>query len=550
MRSPIPPFARDLIDRYEREGFWYPEVLAATLRRVAAESPDRELVVDPRGRLTYGRAAELVDRAARGLFSLGVRPGDCVVVQLPNWHECVVMHFALEALGAVSVPLPPIYRAKEVGYILGLTDAKVAVVTPTFRGFDYLEMLEALRPSAPCLTHVVTVGATAGAPTTLAGAEVVPFEVLVGRCADACPVLDVHPDPNALEEIAFTSGSTGDPKGVMHTSNTLTTEHEAGIRGCGVTKDDVIFMASTIGHQLGLSVGIRTPVILGTKVVFVDQWEPERAVEIMVREGVTYTVSTPTFLVDVLRTEALVRHGGLPAVRVWMLAGAVVPEALHDEVRAKMPHLQIAHVFGMTEVGGMVIKPPDAPRSKALATGIPQRGMEVRVFDADGVEVPTGTDGELAVRSPSLFLGYFKQPELSTVCRTPDGFFLTGDQVRRDEDGWIWVTGRIKDLIKRGGENISPAEIEEVLFKHPKVADVAVVGIPDLRLGERVCAFVVVRPNETISLDEIIASMRDSGAAKQKWPERLELIAALPRTSIGKVHKAALRALLASTDKV
>ena len=294
-----------------------------------------------------------------------------------------------------------------------------------------------------------------------------------------------------------------------------------------------------------MSVGIRTPVILGTKVVLVDQWEPERAVELMAREGVTYTVSTPTFLVDVLRTAALADHGGLPAVRVWMLAGAVVPEALHDEVRAKMPHLKIAHVFGMTEVGGMVIKPPDAPRGKALATGIPQRGMEIRVLDPEGCEVPTGADGELAVRSPSLFLGYFGQPELSTVCRTADGFFLTGDQVRRDEDGWIWVTGRIKDLIKRGGENISPAEIEEVLFKHPKVADVAVIGVPDERLGERVCAFIVARPNEEVTLDELVASMRASGAAKQKWPERLELTAALPRTSIGKVDKAALRALVA-----
>jgi non-ribosomal peptide synthetase component E (peptide arylation enzyme) len=202
----------------------------------------------------------------------------------------------------------------------------------------------------------------------------------------------------------------------------------------------------------------------------------------------------------------------------------------------------------MTEVGGMIIAPPDRPPSKAMATGVPQRGLELRVLDASGAPVGPGVDGELAVKSPSLFLGYFGQPELTRECFTPDGFFRTGDQVRLDDDGYVYVTGRIKDLIKRGGENISPAEIEEVVARHPRVAEVAVVGAPDIRLGERVCAFVVLRDgagSEPFALEELVAWVARAGMAKQKWPERCEVLDALPKTTIGKVHKAALRARLA-----
>jgi acyl-CoA synthetase (AMP-forming)/AMP-acid ligase II len=530
-----PRFPPDVIARYEREGFWTKEVLAADLRRIAKKDPDRELIIDRHGRHTYGQAADLVDRLVRGLWELGIREGDMVVMQLPNWFEGVALYFALESIGAVSILLPPIYRAKEVGYILGLTEAKIAIVTPSFRGFDYLGMIQTLRPSLPHLKHVVTVRAPS-TDTTLS------FEELATTVAARQPgPLDLHPDPNTLIQIGFTSGSTGDPKGVMHTSNTLTIEHLTELRACGVTESDVIFVPLTIGHQLGMSIGVRSPVVLGAKVVFQDAWDPEKAVELIAREKVTYTATTPTFLLDLVRAKNLAEHDFLPSLRVWLLAGAVVPKSLHDEVHAKMPHLQLAHLFGITEIGGMICKPPGTPEAKALATGLPQPGLEVRVLDAKGNPSPVNVPGELAMQSPSLFLGYYKQPELSAACRTPDNFFLTGDQVRRDEDGWVWVTGRIKDLIKRGGENISPAEIEDIIAKHPKVADVAVVGIPDERLGERVCAFVVPHPNQTISLEEVVAAVREAGAAKQKWPERVEMIDALPRTSIGKVHKAALR---------
>jgi cyclohexanecarboxylate-CoA ligase len=352
-------------------------------------------------------------------------------------------------------------------------------------------------------------------------------------------------DASQVVEIAFTSGSAGDPKGVMLTANAIAADGETIASACSLTERSVFFMASPLGHQLGFSVGLRMPLSLGAKVVYLDHWNPEDAVELMAREKVTFTCSTPTLLIDVLRARNLQEHRALPALEVWLLAGAVATAALHEEARAKLPGVALAHVFSMTEVGAVIINPPGAPPDRSLATGRAPRGVELKVLGPDGETVGRGTEGELVIRTHSLFAGYYRRSDLTDASFTPDGFFRSGDSVRIDDQGYLSVTGRIKDLIKRGGESISPTELEEILIRHPKVADVAIVGIPDPRLGERVCACIVPFAGETLTLDEVVAWVSTAQVAKQKWPERLELFPALPRTSIGKVHKGELREMVA-----
>jgi cyclohexanecarboxylate-CoA ligase len=521
-------------------GYWTRQGLAEHLARIAVTAPARELVVDRVRRLTYGEAVPLVRRAAAGLRKLGVAPKQCVLVQVANWHEAVVLHLALEAIGAVAVPLPPVFRAREVKYIAGLTDAVAAIFAHRLGEFDYAELYAELGPSLPTLRHRIVVRPVGAAP-----AGTISYESLLEAQAEEVEP-ELRSDPDAVMEIGFTSGSTGDPKGAVHTSNTLSFEHRTWSKAHGLGEDDVFFVPSTIGHQLGYSV-MRAAILCGAKMVFIDRWEPEAATAIMHAEGASFLITTPAFLFDVLKTRALAELGGLPRMRVWVLAGQVVTSELHKEATSMFPHVRFARQFGMTEIGSMIINNMAGPADKAMATGIVQPGAELRVVDADLCEVPTGEVGELILRAPSMFFGYYKRPDLTAPWFTSDGFFRTGDEVRVDEDGWLWVTGRIKDLIKRGGESISPAEIEDILSGHPKLLEASVVGVPDPRLGERVCVCAIVRPGQEISLEEIVAWVSKAGVARQKWPEALVLLDELPRTSIGKIHKALVRDLATRT---
>jgi cyclohexanecarboxylate-CoA ligase len=535
-------FDPDEIERNLESAAWRKTVITDDLFRIAAATPDREAVVDARGRATYGQLAAQVRRLARACSDLGVRAGDRVSIQLPNWRECLVAHFALERIGAVAVTLPPMYRHKEMRFILGVTEARVAIVATGYHGFDFLQMYCELWPQLPALQNILTVQ---GEPSQVPPNPRIRSWTQLIESADGAPP-DFTPDPDTLTEIAFTSGSTGDPKGVMHTSNTLLAQDLSEIHIGRLTADDVLFVPSTIGHQLGYSMGVRIPIVLGAKVVFMDHWNPTTAAEIIAKERCSFIMSTPTFLTDLVECPAVETHEGLPSLQRWVLAGAVVPTALMEQARAKMPQLQLGFLFGMTEVGGMIGNQPGGPPQKAAAVGLPHSSAEIRIFGSEGEVVAAGRDGELAIRSPSLFIGYYQRRDLYDPCFTPDGFFMTGDQVQMDSDGYVWVTGRIKDLIKRGGVNLSPVEIEEILHRHPGVVEVAVIGLPDERLGERVCAVVVPRAGHTPTIAEFANLVISAGAAKQKCPERVEILSELPKTPVGKVHKGLLRKMFSS----
>lgn len=534
----------EYIERCTAAGFWQDRLITDYLDAAVKHHPDKEIIVDRWGRLTFGQLAVQAERLALGLRELGLGPEDIVVLQLPNWHQFAVFHIALTRIGAITSNVPHIFRHREMSYVLGFTEAKAVVIPAIFRNFDYRTMLEELRPKLPNLKHVFVVGGEAPAGTiSYQEFLATPWE----RRRDPATLNGLLPAPNAVTQIAFTSGTTGEPKGVMHTSNTLDIEIVTLNRAYNMTADEVIFMASPVGHHTGFLLAVRQPITLGCKAVYQEQWVPAEGIAVMAKEGVTFTLSATTFLQDLVYFPELDRYDRLPKLRGFICAGAPVPSKLLVDARERLPHTFVAALFGMTENGPVTLVPQGTPVAKIIdSDGCPVPGAEVKIIGPDGQELPRGCDGELVVRTPQQSVGYFRRPDANAAAYMADGFFCSGDQARMDQDGFIRITGRIKDLIIRGGENIAPVEIEGVLFAHPKIANVAVIGMPDPRLGERICAYVVPKPGETITFEEITAWMAQANMAKPKWPERIEVVDVLPTTPAGKIQKFVLRQQIAA----
>jgi cyclohexanecarboxylate-CoA ligase len=437
-------------------------------------------------------------------------------------------------VGAVTNPVMPIFRQHELSFMLRLAETRLMVIPESYRGFDYPAMIAGLRPSLPDLRHVLVVG----------GSGPDSFEAFM---ADA-PAADRLPpfppaDGNAITQLLYTSGTTGEPKGVMHTGNTLIGNVEACIERLGLGSDDVVLMASPLAHQTGFMYGMMMPVMLGATSVLQDVWEPGQGIALIRAEGVSFTMASTPFLTDLTNA---VEAGGhdLPSLRVFLVAGAPIPRALVERAGPALG-TAIVSAWGMTENGLVTMTRPDDDADKTINTdGFPLRGMEVRVVDADGIPLGPDEEGRLQARTYSNFIGYLKRPEW--YGHDDEGWFDTGDLARIDADGYARLTGRSKDIIIRGGENIPVVEIEGLLFRHPDIDDVAIVGMPDERLGERACAFVVVREGASVGLAEVVAWLRGKQVAIQYMPERVEVVAALPRTASGKIQKFRLREMAAT----
>jgi acyl-CoA synthetase (AMP-forming)/AMP-acid ligase II len=521
-------------------------LLCDRLQAIAARDPGRELVVDEvRGRHTYGQVAEQVERVAAGLRALDIGAGDVVVVQLPNWAPFLVLHLALTAVGAVTATIPIVYRTRELTGVLALTGAKALVVPDVHRGHDYVAMAGELGLAAPAMRHVIVVGGgEAGAGAVPRG--MVDYDALL-RSPVSSPA-GPKPGIDDLTALGFTSGTTGALKAAMYSTRILAATN-AGLRDrYGLNEGDRIFACSPIGHAVGFTHALRMVVTIGGSLVMQDKWDAGRALERIQAERCTYMACATPFLMDLVYHPSLAQRDRMASVRLFLCGGATIPQKLMSDARAALPRTFTSPLWGMTECGGVTTCPFDAPEEKLYTTdGVPCPSMELQVVDREGRRLPPGQDGELLVRGPMLTMGYYRQPELTREAWRPDGFFRTGDQARIDEDGYVRITGRIKDLIIRGGVNIAPADVEDVVFKHPRVANVAVVGYPDPRLGERICAFVVLSQGERLDLAEVQAWMERAGISKQKWPERVEIVDRLPMTTSGKVQKFLLRQRIAET---
>jgi cyclohexanecarboxylate-CoA ligase len=519
-------------DRARLAGHWQDRLVDACVAAAAAERPEAVAVVDGAATLTYGNLERSVRAAAGSLAALGVGRGAVVSWQLPNWHEAVILHHAVLRLGAVSNPIVPIYRHREVGYILRQAESQVVVVPGEFRGFDYPAMIADLRPGLPSLRHVVT--------ARPAGRAALRFdELLQGEPGFAgMPARDAD-DPVLL---MFTSGTTAHPKGVVHTHNTLDYECRSIIEVYGLGPDDVVFMPSPVTHITGLLYGLLMPAMLRTRVVLQDVWDATAALRLIEQQRCSFTMAATPFL------HGLVHHRDLPSfdvtsMRVFACGGADVPPALIRQAGERLG-TTATRVYGSTEFPTLSTSPPDAPPDKRAGTdGRAISAAEYRIVDDAGADLPAGQTGELLVRGPELFLGYLAASD-NDGAFTPDGWFRTGDLAVADLDGYVSIRGRKKDIILRGGENISATEVENLLFEHPAVREAAVVAMPDPVLTERACAFVVPEAGQTPTLPELTAFLLGQQLAKQKLPERLELVAELPKTQSGKVQKFRLRELI------
>jgi len=517
---------------FREAGYWLDKSVDQLLAEAAARAPDKIAIIadradrDRASRFTYGELVKLADRAASSLLRLGVGRGDVVTVQLPNWWEFVVTAFACSKIGAVMNPVMPILRERELLYILNFCQAKVFIVPKSYRGFDYAAMAQGMRAELPHLDHVIVAD----------GEGETSFDrMLLSVEAGKLPA-GLRPDDTAV--LMFTSGTTGEPKGVMHTSNSLIACCKALSERFGLDSSDVLLVASPVGHMTGYAAIVLLSVYLGGTMILQDVWEARRGVGLMAGEGVTYTAASTPFLGDIC--DAVKAGAPQPkSLRSFLCGGAPIPSVLIERAADELG-LKVCSLWGMTEVlSGTLTEPARAAEKSASTDGRPLEGMEVTIVDAEGRSSPAGESGRLLVRGAQMFKGYYKRPELPTF--DGEGWFDSGDLAYIDKDGYIRISGRVKDILIRGGENVPVVELENLLYKHPAVSAVAVVGFPDARLGERGCAFIVPRSGSTIDLAAVQAYLGEARMAKQFWPERVEIVAELPRTASGKIQKFKLR---------
>ncbi len=534
-RWPVRRVPPELERRYLDEGWWTDDTLGAMVARQLASHPDARVSVWSRERAWQGSYADIEDEARRIvslLRSQGVQPGEAVAFQLPNWREAVVSFAALALGGYVLVPIVHIYGRKEVAFILEQSGA-AAYISPTSHGHvDYSEIIESWAP-ASLRTHVV-VGAPDVTPGSTGVARVAWESSSDQKPADDLPTVGA----SNVTILAYTSGTTGDPKGVIHDHRTLLAEltHMAPYMNPGKPN----LMGSPVTHATGMLGAVLGPLVTGEDMHLIDRWDPGHALEVMLEEGIGGGSGASVFLASLLDHPDFTPEHAAKMERVG-LGGAPVPVPLGE--RAAKLGIKIIRSYGSTEHPSITGCQFDDPADRRHRTdGRALSGVELRLVDDSGSEVPAGTPGEILSRGPDLCLGY-TDARLISEAFDDDGWYHTGDIGVLDEEGFLTITDRANDVIIRGGENISPAEVEEALLSMKGVAEIAVVAAPDDRLGERACAVVRVLPGvQDVTLGDVTAHLSRVGIARQKWPEDLRIVDDFPRTASGKIRKVDLRA--------
>ena len=544
MRIPDPPIDPARIARFMEEGYWVDTTSNDALEQRARETPDKLAIVDGRVRLRFGEYYRRAERLAAHFVGLGLGADDVVAIQLPNWSEFAVAVNAAMLAGVPFCQFHSDFRSREVEFILSFTEASALIVPSHFRRFDYLAMLADLRPRLPQLRNIMVVGE-----------EVPPGYFDVRGFLDAAGEPEINPkqlrrrrpSANDLSRTAFTSGTTGDPKAVLHLHNTTNCAARFVNEGLRIDEDSVLSAFLPVGLNWGL-LNVLQAVFAGCTIVLQEVFDAEQALALIERERVTHFCCAPAHLVSLLSVSDLGRYD-LSSLQVMTTGGASCPIEVIREVRACLPG-HLLELYGMLECGFQSHTTlADDPEEVCGLVGRPPRQMGIRVVDDDGRDCPSGTAGEILTCGPSVTVGYYNNPDANARSFSPDGWFATGDIGILDAKGYLKIVDRKKELIIRGGANIYPREIEEVLYQHPKVLEAAAVGVPDPRLGERVCACIVPRPGESLTFEEMIAFLRGK-IATYKLPEFFRLLDALPRTPTGKVQKGPLRDIVLERMRV
>jgi 3-phosphoshikimate 1-carboxyvinyltransferase len=494
------------LDRHARERPGEPAVV-----EISADGSTREL--------TWSALNDDADAVAAALGRLGVTEGEPVAFQLPNRLEFVAIALGALRAGAVCEPLMPIFRERELSFMLGASRARVLFVPGTFRGRDHAAMAAGLRDAVPSLEHVVVLPGD--------------YEHLLDT---ASPHDAREGDPHRVAQLLFTSGTSGEPKGALHRYDVLTRAADHHIEHFGLGADDVIYVPSPLAHQTGFLYGMWIALRLGVPQVVQEVWDAEVGFDAMRRFGVTFVQAATPFLADLTRVAQ--ERGETPErLRTFVATGAAIPRELARRSREVLD-AEVGGAWGTTESClGCAFAPGDPPERAWGSDGRALEGVRLRITDDDGRELAPGEEGNFEVHTDCLFDGYLNRPELTAEAVTDDGWYRTGDLARIDSSGYVRITGRVKDVINRGGEKVPVAEIEQLLHAHPAVSDVAIVAMPDERLGERACAFIVGE----LDFETMLEYLDSRGVSKTYWPERLEPVDALPRTPSGKIQKFVLR---------
>jgi len=514
-----------IIDKYTRSGEWPNKTLDDCCREVLKKDPDRIAIVDRDHRLPFRRIDILANNVANGLRKLGISRGKVVSFQLPNWYHSVVLNLALTRLGAIINPIIPIYKEREVSFILNQAQSEAFVIPDIFRNFDYVEMVERIRPNLPHLKHVLVLGGKV--PPGMISLE----SLMEG---DGGSLIREKIDPNDVKLLLYTSGTTAEPKGVQHTHNTLicTLLHDS--KHWDLHEKDAIFMPSPVTHITGYTMALEMPFALGCRAVLMDIWNPEKALDLIERERCTFTIGATPFLQGLLHSPDFKKHktGSL----LFVCGGAYIPPELIKE--AWEAGWRAFRIYGSTEAPSVTLGKGSIEMASQTDGFV--RSYQCRIVDLDNKPLPFGQEGEIVVQGPKAFVGY-KDPALNEDSFDSEGWFHTGDIGWLSPGGYLEITGRKKDIIIRGGENISVKEVEDLIHLHPSVETAAVVAMPDKVLGEKVCAYVKMRQGARLEFKELIDFLRKYKLSKQKLPECLEIIDEFPMTPSGKIKKHELR---------
>lgn len=533
----LPRLSAESRARYERTGAWGDETFVDRFEAAFDRYPDAT-IVGPNQRETFESLVDEVRRLSSGLQKVGVGPGDVVSYQLPNWVSTTVVHLAVARVGAVANPIVPIYREREVSYILNDAGTTCVFVPETFRDFDYLAMIDAIAPGCPALEQLVVVGGEDSVEDR-DGFQATSYDEL----CESDPATFTRPEVDAddFHALLYTSGTTADPKGVLHTHNTLLFELRKTIELLGLSWETTVFMPSPVTHVTGLLYALEMPFMRGMDLVLMDVWDAEAAIDLLDENGCDVTIGATPFLRGF--TEHAPEGWDCP-LRVFICGGADIPPELVRNATAQLD-CTVQRLYGSTEYPTVTWPPLDAPLEKLAETdGPPAPAANVKIVDLDsGAELPPGEQGELLAHGPELMVGYLGE-DLNEDAFEGE-WFRTGDLAVMDEDGYIEITGRKKDIIVRAGENIPVKDVEDRLFEHPAIEEVAVVAMPDPETQEKGCAYVTLQEDHEFTFDEMTAYLDEQGIAKQKYPERLEILDEFPMTASGKIQKNVLRERIA-----
>lgn len=524
-------------------GLWLDKTIIDSLQTAYEQCPNKTALVSFKfeknieKQFTYQELWDLSHKVALGLQSLGIGKDDVISCQLPNWWEFTILYLACCRIGAVINPLMPIFRENELTFMLKHSEAKMLIVPKVFRKFNHEQLAYKLKSEIETLEHIIVVD----------GDDENSFDqklIKHGLEKKFNRIEKIESRADDITQLIFTSGTTGEPKGVMHSSNTLYSNIIPYAERMELMEDDVILMPSPMAHQTGFMYGLIMPIELKAKVVLQDVWDTAKAVELIEAQQVSFTMASTPFLNDlscyIIESQ---KKNSIDTLKTFLCAGAPIPQSLVQKAYEAL-QVKIISAWGMTECGAVTTTMLSDHEERAYNTdGIALKGMEVKVVDEQGQRVTANISGNLMVRACSNFGGYLKRPHLNST--DLDGWLDTGDIAVQDDQGYIRICGRKKDLIIRGGENIPVAEIESLLYQHPNISIVALVPYPDARLGERACAVIKLNNiNEQLTVQDIVKFLQDRKVALQYIPEFLEIVDEMPMTPSGKIQKFKLKKML------